>query len=694
MKCYNKFIAMILSITMVLTMVPFISSKTEVKAASFSITTPTQNKLAAAGDIDIDWTDATGGTVKEYSVYINNQKVDTTTESEYEWYSTTVQMNIVYVVAEYTNGKTEQSDSINFGVSKKGLGLATDMGANLDLSAMGVAWYYNWGEKPSSGSQYQGIEYVPMVWKETNANNLKNRVNSAINKGYKYILTYNEPDLAGQCNMSVNDVYNAWQGLDDVDGIKISSPVTALWPKASTNWFQTFMEKIDVDNDYDPDFISIHCYPDNYAGAGMATWFLEEVVDWTWNKYHKPIWITEFSTTGSSVTATGGNGTKEFWEAVMPGLDEREYVERYAAFGFNSDTTGLWKYATGDLTPGGEVYRDLGNPDGYTPEETPEPDYKTSISKAATEVFGENILINNVVCTDYISQDGVSVTASSETGGNKAAYAIDDNIGSRWESTQGNDAEYIIVDLGQIRNIKQINIAWEGASAAKYTIDVSTDGNNFTTIATVESTNGGRVDATTLKEMTSARYIKINGISRTTQYGYSIYDMAVYGTDDTKVDETTPKPTTTPRPTTTPKPTTTKKPTTQATTTKASTDSNVTTNSQSGSETSGADIVGTSANKIEKPARVTIKKATKKRYSKKASIKIKKAKGAKGYQIRWCKNKKFKKYKQKNTKKLSYTIKGLSRNKKYYVKVRAYNYSLAGKKQYGKWSKIKTIKMK
>ena len=110
------------------------------------------------------------------------------------------------------------------------------------------------------------------------------------------------------------------------------------------------MKKLDLNNDHDIDFISIHCCPDNYGGAGMADWFFQprerlhilpdfpdlcKPLDWTWNTYHKPIWITEFSTTGASITATGGNGTKEFWERVMPGLDSREYVERYAAFDFN-----------------------------------------------------------------------------------------------------------------------------------------------------------------------------------------------------------------------------------------------------------------------------------------------------------------------------------------------------------------------
>jgi hypothetical protein len=160
--------------------------------------------------------------------------------------------------------------------------------------------------------------------------------------------------------MTVDAVYNLWPYAMNSD-IKVSSPVSALWPQASTGWFQPFMTKINANSNLDVDFIAIHCYPDNYAGAGMASWFLEQVVDWTWETYHKPIWITEFSTTGSNVTATGGNGTKEFWEAVMPGLDSREYVERYAAFDFNSSTTGLWLY-NGTFTQAGEVYKKQGNP--------------------------------------------------------------------------------------------------------------------------------------------------------------------------------------------------------------------------------------------------------------------------------------------------------------------------------------------
>ena len=94
-------------------------------------------------------------------------------------YTTKVAMHSAYVEAEYVDGTTSKTDTIKFGVSKKGLGLATDMGRNIDLKDMGCSWYYNWGNSPSSGSQYQGIEFVSMLWRETDGNTIKNKVKEA-----------------------------------------------------------------------------------------------------------------------------------------------------------------------------------------------------------------------------------------------------------------------------------------------------------------------------------------------------------------------------------------------------------------------------------------------------------------------------------------------------------------------------------
>lgn len=74
-------------------------------------------------------------------------------------------------------------------------------------------------------------------------------------------------------------------------------------------------------------------------------------------------------------------------------------------------------------------------------------------------------------------------------------------------------------------------------------------------------------------------------------------------------------------------------------------------------------------------------------------IKINKVAKAKGYQYRYATNAKFKNSKVKNTTKTTFTTKKLSKNVRCYVKVRAY-VKVKGKKNFGKWSKVKSIKVK
>lgn len=94
--------------------------------------------------------------------------------------------------------------------------------------------------------------------------------------------------------------------------------------------------------------------------------------------------------------------------------------------------------------------------------------------------------------------------------------------------------------------------------------------------------------------------------------------------------------------------------------------------------------------------KITVKKAAIKsaKNVKKNKIKltIKKVAGAKGYQVRYATNKKFKKAVVKTTTKTTYTIKKLKKKKTYYVQVRAFKKS--GKvRKYGAWSNRKRVKI-
>ena len=99
---------------------------------------------------------------------------------------------------------------------------------------------------------------------------------------------------------------------------------------------------------------------------------------------------------------------------------------------------------------------------------------------------------------------------------------------------------------------------------------------------------------------------------------------------------------------------------------------------------------GVQFSKPQNITKLTAKNVKKKR----VSLKWQKVAKAKGYQIQYALDRKFKKSrKTKNTSKTSYTIKKLKKKKTYYIRVRAYAI-INGKKVYGNWCKAKKIKIK
>lgn len=93
--------------------------------------------------------------------------------------------------------------------------------------------------------------------------------------------------------------------------------------------------------------------------------------------------------------------------------------------------------------------------------------------------------------------------------------------------------------------------------------------------------------------------------------------------------------------------------------------------------------------------RTKVKKAVKCNKAVKAKISLKKVKSATGYVVKVSTSKKFKGKKTitKTFKRNVFKFKKLKKNKKYYVKARAVK--VVGKtKYYGKWSKVKKIKIK
>ncbi|MES2732525.1 MAG: glycoside hydrolase family 9 protein [Bacteroidota bacterium] len=125
-------------------------------------------------------------------------------------------------------------------------------------------------------------------------------------------------------------------------------------------------------------------------------------------------------------------------------------------------------------------------------------------------------------------------TASSiEAGGTEAALAVDGNISSRWSSLFA-DPQWLQVDLQTTATINRVILTWEAAAGKTYQIQVSSNGTSWTNVASVVGGDGG-IDDIQFPAV-QARYVRMHGTERTTPYGFSLYEMAVYGTTGTPVN--------------------------------------------------------------------------------------------------------------------------------------------------------------
>lgn len=118
-----------------------------------------------------------------------------------------------------------------------------------------------------------------------------------------------------------------------------------------------------------------------------------------------------------------------------------------------------------------------------------------------------------------------TVTASSSQSGRSATYAVDQDGTTRWAS-DWSDAQWIYVDLGSSKQVGRAVLRWEAAYGKGYTIQVSSNASTWTTVASVTDGTGGvdNLDFTP----TTARYVRLAGTARGTQYGYSLYEFEVY----------------------------------------------------------------------------------------------------------------------------------------------------------------------
>lgn len=123
------------------------------------------------------------------------------------------------------------------------------------------------------------------------------------------------------------------------------------------------------------------------------------------------------------------------------------------------------------------------------------------------------------------------VVSSLEKSSLPAAAAVDNNLDSRWGSVFA-DQQWLYVDLGASYTVNEVKLTWNYACAQDYDIQVSPDALTWTTIKSVTGNSPATPvnDYTSFTNPSTGRYVRMNGKTRATPYGFSMNELEVYGT--------------------------------------------------------------------------------------------------------------------------------------------------------------------
>jgi hypothetical protein len=233
--------------------------------------------------------------------------------------------------------------------ARKGVGTWYFTGVTAALNDVGAGWYYDWMASRANIAAPTGVEFVPMI---RDAASVTTAILAQAKQQGTELLGFNEPDLAGQANMTASQALDLWPKLV-ATGLRLGSPSVAFGGDTPGGWLDQFMSGAAA-RGYRVDFIALHWYGSDFGAAAVGQ--LRGYVQAVYNRYHKPIWLTEYAL----INFGGGQKypTQAQQAAFVTGsaamLDALPYVQRYAWFALPSQgvDTGLYRSANSPTTVG------------------------------------------------------------------------------------------------------------------------------------------------------------------------------------------------------------------------------------------------------------------------------------------------------------------------------------------------------
>jgi allantoicase len=102
---------------------------------------------------------------------------------------------------------------------------------------------------------------------------------------------------------------------------------------------------------------------------------------------------------------------------------------------------------------------------------------------------------------------------------------VDGRPNTRW-SSEFSDPQWIAVDLGKPGQVSRVVLDWEAAFGKAYAIEVSLDGQAWKQVYQTVNGRGGSENITFAP--VAARWIRLTGTQRGTQFGYSLWGLGVF----------------------------------------------------------------------------------------------------------------------------------------------------------------------
>ena len=330
------------------------------------------------------------------------------------WYSRVFVADHADQVVTLPNALTKRVTSVNIKpwqyLSKKGWGNTSGSSGGPGLRA---TWYWSWSAGYSSTTD---MEYVPcrqhVYW--PNADEVNSKTATAA-------ISINEPDHPEQhtqhetkpCTCPVDKdskkiIEWTTYGLSEdfqAGGGRIGSPQPQN--NADFSYLTQFFKYVDENNNHSRCDIAVsHSYlpigsrnADNYAKYVTDTyWNL-------WNSVKRPIWLTELEVgatwNDASSVITSDDKAREYLQALLQRLEESDYIERYAIYGFDWWRNNMYwdQNVSKGLTPAGQVYRDHRSTFAYNSNYTKVPAWWAPSAQKPTLTYTVNMEEQTVTFT-------------------------------------------------------------------------------------------------------------------------------------------------------------------------------------------------------------------------------------------------------------------------------------------------------